>query len=352
MPVKDLLLSAIFQVIFDKLASGLIFMFAHWDRIHVKLKNWSRMLSSIQAQIKDDAGEMQWLRSAIDLACEVTDLLDEMALFQGSEDLKETTRKILAYECLPRIASAYGTQEEEDNKQLPRIHQGKSSKWKKKFSPRKSYPWKSLKWKKKHPPKHKKEMRTRNKPVGDTTGPSTSTKENHDKLIYSLVDPLASKIAAWMLQSKTEYCRELYEEKTPALTHEHIQKEQSSPLHKGEGLKSSADLNIETRTSATLDSSLGKIMEQQTYMDRRLVELEKMLQQVLNCIEKQDASPICAQDSKRRRSPKLPPAKRRKTQAPEVVKYQHTLPVCNVPSTPVVDATSDTPTLFFCSFLL
>ncbi|KZV28732.1 hypothetical protein F511_31046 [Dorcoceras hygrometricum] len=177
----------------------LIFAFARWDKIQVKLKNWRQTLSSIQAQIQDDAGETEWLRSVIDLACEVTDLLDEMALSPGSEDLKETTRKILAYECLPSIGSKYGTQQEEDNI-LPPMHQGKST-----------------------------------------------TKERHDQLIYPLVDPLASRIAAWMLQRKTD--RELYEEKTPAQTHEHIHKEQSSPLYKGKGMKTSAE-NTEARTCA------------------------------------------------------------------------------------------------------
>lgn len=344
MPVKDLLLSALFQVVFEKLISGLISVFAHWDRIHVKLKNWSQRLSSIQAQIKDDAGETQWLRSVIDLACEVTDLLDEMATFPGgSEDLKETTRKILAYECLPSIARTYGTQEEEDNIKLPRTYRGKSRKWKRKYRPRKLYQRKSIKWKKKHPTKHKKD---------DITSPSIATKENHDQLIYSLVNLLASRIAALMFQRKTDYCRELYQEKTPAQTHEHIHKEQSSPLHKGEGMKKSGELNIEPRTSATLDSTLGKVTELQTCMERRLVDLEKMLYHVLNCIETRDASPICEQDHKRRRAPKLPPAKRRKTQGPEVAKYPHTPPGCNIPSTPVVNATSNTPTLFFCSFLL
>ncbi|XP_075486820.1 uncharacterized protein LOC142526366 [Primulina tabacum] len=349
MPVKDLFLSAIFQVVFDKLFSGLIFVFAHWDRIHVKLKNWSQRLSSIQAQIKDDAGETQWLRSAIDLAGEVTNLLDEMASFPGSEDLKETTRKILAYECLPSIGSTYGTQEEEDNIKLPRTYRGKSSKWKKKYRPRKLYQRKSIKWKKKHPPKHKKKVRTINKSVGVSS--STATKENHDQLIYSLVNPLASRIAALMSQRKTDYCREIYQEKTPPQTHEHIHEEQSSSLHKGEGMKKSVELNIQPTTSATLDSTLGKVTELQTCMERRFVELEKMLRRVLSCIEKRDASPICAQNRKRQRAPKLPPAKRRKTKGPEVAKHPSP-PGSNVPSTPVVDATSNTPTLFFCSFVL
>lgn len=69
--------------------------------------------------------------------------------------------------------------------------------------------------------------------VKDITGPSTATTENHDQLIYSLVNPLASCIAALMLQRKTDYCRELYQEKTPAQTHEHIHKEQSSSLGEG-----------------------------------------------------------------------------------------------------------------------
>lgn len=238
----------------------------------------------------------------------------------------------------------YGTQGEEDNIQLPRMHREKSSKWKKKYRPRKLYPWKSIKWKKKHPPKHTKDVSTRNESVGDVTGPSTSTKDNHDHLVYSLVDSLASGSAAWISQSKTEYFRELYGEKTPAQTHEHIHREQSSSLRKGEGLKTPAELNIEPRTSATLDSTLGKITEQLTCMDRRFVELEKKLQQVLNCREKRDASPICAQDRKRRPARKLRPAKRQKTRGPEVANYPNTLPVCSVPSSPVVDATSNTPT--------
>ncbi|KAL0429222.1 UNVERIFIED_CONTAM: putative disease resistance RPP13-like protein 1 [Sesamum radiatum] len=104
MPVGELFLGAFLQVLFDRLASGLILAFARRERIYKLLKKWSQTLGIIQAVI-DDAEEKQladkavklWLEHLRDLAFDLDDVLDEIAtqaLKEKSEGVQERSGKI------------------------------------------------------------------------------------------------------------------------------------------------------------------------------------------------------------------------------------------------------------------
>ncbi|KAL0379857.1 UNVERIFIED_CONTAM: putative disease resistance protein RGA4 [Sesamum angustifolium] len=104
MPVGELFLGAFLQVLFDRLASGLILAFARRERIYKLLKKWSQTLRIIQAVI-DDAEEKQltdnavklWLEHLRDLAFDLDDVLDEIAtqaLMEKSEGVQERSGKI------------------------------------------------------------------------------------------------------------------------------------------------------------------------------------------------------------------------------------------------------------------
>ncbi|KAI3445063.1 hypothetical protein Pfo_001728 [Paulownia fortunei] len=104
MPVGELFLGAFLQVLFEKLASGLILAFARRERIYKLLKKWSQTLGIIQAVI-DDAEDKQltdkavklWLEHLRDLAYDLDDVLDEIstqALIQKSEGVEERSGKL------------------------------------------------------------------------------------------------------------------------------------------------------------------------------------------------------------------------------------------------------------------
>ncbi|KAK6140528.1 hypothetical protein DH2020_025727 [Rehmannia glutinosa] len=101
----ELFLGAFLQVLFEKLASGLILAFARRERIYKLLKKWSQTLEIIQAVI-DDAEEKQltdkpvklWLEHLRDLAYDLDDVLDEIctqALIQKSKGVEENTSSII-----------------------------------------------------------------------------------------------------------------------------------------------------------------------------------------------------------------------------------------------------------------
>lgn len=82
--VGGAVLSALFEVLFDKLASSDLLKFARQKRVHSELKKWEKILMKIRA-VLDDAEEKQmsnrlvkiWLHELRDLAYDVDDLLDE-----------------------------------------------------------------------------------------------------------------------------------------------------------------------------------------------------------------------------------------------------------------------------------
>ncbi|RVW96933.1 putative disease resistance RPP13-like protein 1 [Vitis vinifera] len=82
--VGELLLSAAFQVLFDKLASSDFLTFARQEHIHSQLKKWETQLFNIR-EVLNDAEEKQitsssvklWLADLRNLAYDMEDILDE-----------------------------------------------------------------------------------------------------------------------------------------------------------------------------------------------------------------------------------------------------------------------------------
>ena len=82
--VGELLLSAAFQVLFDKLASSDFLTFARQEHIHSQLKKWETQLFNIR-EVLNDAEDKQitsssvklWLADLRNLAYDMEDILDE-----------------------------------------------------------------------------------------------------------------------------------------------------------------------------------------------------------------------------------------------------------------------------------
>lgn len=96
MPVAELFLSPLLQVLFDKLASAALKQFARQEGILSLLKKWTNTLSMIQAVIHD-AEDKQitheptklWLESLRDLAYDLDDIVDEMTTEAFRRDMME-----------------------------------------------------------------------------------------------------------------------------------------------------------------------------------------------------------------------------------------------------------------------
>ncbi|KAK6140417.1 hypothetical protein DH2020_025844 [Rehmannia glutinosa] len=111
---RELFLGAFLQVLFEKLASGLILAFARRERIYKLLKKWSQTLEIIQAVI-DDAEEKQltdkhvklWLEHLRDLAYDLDDVLDEIctqALIQKSKRVEVENRSSKICKFIPSFS--------------------------------------------------------------------------------------------------------------------------------------------------------------------------------------------------------------------------------------------------------
>ncbi|KAL3750360.1 hypothetical protein ACJRO7_011371 [Eucalyptus globulus] len=88
MPITELFLGAFLQVLFDRLASAELLNFARRKGIDTRLKEWKKMLESIQV-VLDDAEDKQltdqpsvksWLEDLRNLAYDIEDLLDEFVI--------------------------------------------------------------------------------------------------------------------------------------------------------------------------------------------------------------------------------------------------------------------------------
>ncbi|KAL3516435.1 hypothetical protein ACH5RR_023337 [Cinchona calisaya] len=85
MPVAELFLSPLLQILFDRLASGVLQSFARQQGIRAELKKWSKTLLLIQSVIVDaedkqitDQPIKLWLESLRDLAYDLDDVVDEI----------------------------------------------------------------------------------------------------------------------------------------------------------------------------------------------------------------------------------------------------------------------------------
>ncbi|KAL3750417.1 hypothetical protein ACJRO7_011422 [Eucalyptus globulus] len=104
MPIAELFLGALLSVLFKKLASRELLNFARREGIDKLLKNWKKMLISIN-QVLDDAEDKQlinnvgvtsWLEDLRNLAYDIEDLLDEFTTksAQKKSNAKPCTRKV------------------------------------------------------------------------------------------------------------------------------------------------------------------------------------------------------------------------------------------------------------------
>ena len=91
--IGELALSALFQVLFNKITSPDLSKIFHKEKVDADIKMWKRTLLKIHA-VLDDAEERQmtsklvkvWLDELRDLAYDVEDILDEVARNCDSEE--------------------------------------------------------------------------------------------------------------------------------------------------------------------------------------------------------------------------------------------------------------------------
>ncbi|XP_057978574.1 putative disease resistance RPP13-like protein 1 isoform X4 [Malania oleifera] len=96
MPVGELFLGAILQVLFDRLASRELLDFADREGLHSRIVGWGKRLQMIQDVLQDAENKQtknsalrSWLKDLRDLAYDVEDLLDEF-------DTEALRRKLMA----------------------------------------------------------------------------------------------------------------------------------------------------------------------------------------------------------------------------------------------------------------
>ncbi|PWA40407.1 AMP-dependent synthetase/ligase [Artemisia annua] len=111
--MAELILSALLQVIFDKLTSVAVNKIAHSKEIHTELKKWERKLSQIQAFLEDASQKevtkvavKQWLNGLQHLAYDIDDILDALAtdamhheFTNESEGISSKVRKLIPTCC-------------------------------------------------------------------------------------------------------------------------------------------------------------------------------------------------------------------------------------------------------------
>ncbi|XP_039161767.1 putative disease resistance RPP13-like protein 1 [Eucalyptus grandis] len=120
MPIVELFLQALLQVLFEKLASPELLNFARHRGIHTLLKKWEKMLIKIDKvlydaedrQLASDPEVKSWLEDLGNLAYDIDDLLDEFALKSvekksDAELSRSRGRSLLPSCCFKLSASAF-----------------------------------------------------------------------------------------------------------------------------------------------------------------------------------------------------------------------------------------------------